>query len=141
MWQADRPLAPRELAQVDMQRAGEEQEREHAVEERPVELDRCDRLAAEVPGIEAELAERHQRERERQRKEQQRNALRLADVLVVEPAEKRRQPDKGRRGIEKPHVDTDPRKCFLYRFLCPIWTITRRDQLRPSSSTSSLWLF
>ena len=63
--EADRPLAPRKLAEIDLQRAGEEQEREHAVEKRPVELHAGDRLLHVALGADVELAERRERERER----------------------------------------------------------------------------
>ena len=104
--EADRPLALRELGEVDVQRAGEEQEREHAVEERAVELDRADCLSGEPRRIDAELAERHEKERQHEREEQHRHAHRLADVAVVHPAEERGEGDEGAGGAQRVHGST-----------------------------------
>jgi hypothetical protein len=96
--EADRPLAPLELGRVDMQGAGEEEEGQHAVEERAVELDGIDRALGVPVCVEPKLAQRDDAERQGEREEQQRDARGLADVAVVDPAEDRSQRDHRGRG-------------------------------------------
>src|SRR5207244_8836412 len=110
--EADRPLAARELAQIHVQRAGEEQEREHAVEQRAVEIHRAERALRRALRIQAEPSQSDQRQRQRQGEKQQRDARRLADEAVVEPAEERRQRDQRSGGAQRVHRFISTRRKF-----------------------------
>ena len=99
----DRPAPAPHLAPVDMERAGEEQEGEHALHQRGVKIDAGEeggdllgKVACRQQPVEADHDQRRDRAHHREA-----DRCRQPKVAVVEITEHRRQDDQDRRGIER----------------------------------------
>ena len=95
------PLLP-QVAEVEVQRAGEEQERQHAVEDRLVEVDPVTSVAARRPNG-CRPAQRQHHHRARQRHQHDADGRRQAQELVVHEAEQRGEREQDAGEFEEAH--------------------------------------
>ena len=100
--QPDRPSLSAQHVDVDMQGSCEQQERQHAIHDRRVEIDLADRRAQGVGDAEAgeDRLRREQHQRTGQRHDQQADRVRQSQDPQVEEAEQRRKGQQQRDDLE-----------------------------------------
>ena len=103
---ADGPLARQQVVQVHVHGACEQQEAEHAVEQRLVELDLADDALGDVLGrTEACVVQQDQQQREQQRDHHDADGGRQLERADVDPGEQRRHGDQDARYRQQAHRD------------------------------------